>query len=109
MGALISMYAIAKYPAVFGKAGIFSPSFWIAPSMYDYISKSNLRKSKIYFISGESESENMVSDMKKMYNQLLNQGVKKSNLKFITKVDGKHSEWFWHREFPEFYKWLINQ
>lgn len=33
MGGLISYYAVAKYPSVFGKAGVFSPSFWIAPQM----------------------------------------------------------------------------
>ena len=28
-GGLVSYYAILKYPEVFGKAGIFSPAFWI--------------------------------------------------------------------------------
>ena len=28
MGGLISMYAVLKYPYVFGGAGVFSPAFW---------------------------------------------------------------------------------
>ncbi len=109
MGALISMYTIAKYPTVFGNAGIFSPSFWIAPTFYDYLLKRNLKKSKIYLVAGQLESEDMVSDIKKIYDELILKGSRKSNLKLMIKPDGKHSEWFWHREFPEFYKWLINQ
>ncbi len=29
MGGLISMYAVLKYPKLFGGAGVFSPSFWV--------------------------------------------------------------------------------
>ncbi|WP_162141798.1 alpha/beta hydrolase [Daejeonella oryzae] len=106
MGGLISMYAVAKYPRVFGKAGIFSPSFWLAPEIYTYISQSNIHKSKIYFLAGEQESREMVPDMKKMYDQLVSQGLNKKYMHFKTAADGKHSEWFWHREFPEFYNWI---
>ena len=31
MGGLISMYALLKYPKVFGGAGVFSPAFWVGP------------------------------------------------------------------------------
>jgi predicted alpha/beta superfamily hydrolase len=30
LGGLVSYYAILKYPEVFGKAGVFSPSFWFS-------------------------------------------------------------------------------
>ena len=107
MGGLISMYAFAKYPGVFGKAGIFSPAFWIAPEIYTYVSKQKFKKQKIYFVAGDLESTEMVHDMKKMYNQLLLQGIKQKQMHLKTAPDGKHSEWFWHREFPEFYNWII--
>src|SRR5438132_769367 len=32
MGGLISLYAALKYPDVFGRVGVFSPAFWVAPS-----------------------------------------------------------------------------
>ncbi len=33
MGGLISLYAVIKYPHVYGAAGIFSPAFWTASAM----------------------------------------------------------------------------
>lgn len=107
MGGLISMYAAAKYPQVFGNAGVFSPSFWIAPKLYEFVHQHQMRKSKIYFVAGAHESEDMANDMERMYQLLLKDGLPKENMKLEIKVDGKHSEWFWHREFPDFYKWLV--
>jgi len=50
MGGLISMYAILKYPRVFGGAGIFSPAFWIGPQIFDDIRAKGAKvNSKIYF------------------------------------------------------------
>ncbi|MEZ0128795.1 alpha/beta hydrolase [Flavobacterium sp. LBUM151] len=34
LGGLVSYYAAIKYPAVFGKAGVFSPSFWFSNEIY---------------------------------------------------------------------------
>ncbi|MBD3748187.1 MAG: alpha/beta hydrolase [Sphingobacteriales bacterium] len=107
MGGLISMYAIAKYPNVFGNAGVFSPSFWIAPKLYDFVHQQKNYQLRIYFVAGAHESEDMAGDMEKMYQLLLKDGLPKENMKLAIKADGKHSEWFWHREFPDFYKWLV--
>lgn len=108
MGGLISIYAAAKYPKVFGKAGVFSPAFWIAPEINSYLSGRKFRKQKLYFIAGDLESKDMVPDMKKIYDQLLSQGIKKNHILFKASSDGKHSEWFWKREYPQFYNWIMN-
>ncbi|MEO8794487.1 MAG: alpha/beta hydrolase-fold protein [Daejeonella sp.] len=109
MGGLISMYAIAKYPKVFGKAAVFSPSFWLTPEIYEFVKEENLKKNKIYFLAGELESNEMVPDMIKMRELLISEGVKEKNLKIKTSPDGKHSEWFWHKEFPDFYNWITGK
>nr|MBC7612739.1 alpha/beta hydrolase [Pseudopedobacter sp.] len=109
MGGLIAMYAIAKYPKVFGNAGVFSPSFWIAPRIYDFIDQQKLKNSRIYFVAGAHESEDMANDMEKMYRLLLKAGISQRDMKLVIKEDGKHSEWFWHREFPSFIDWLRRQ
>lgn len=106
MGGLIAMYAIAKYPKVFGNAGVFSPSFWIAPKMYDFVNHQKLKNSRIYFVAGAHESEDMANDMEKMYQLLLENGLPSSKMKLVIKEDGKHSEWFWHQEFTPFIDWL---
>jgi predicted alpha/beta superfamily hydrolase len=108
MGGLISLYAAAKYPKVFGRAGVFSPAFWVAPEIYSYLPGKKFRKQKLYFIAGELESNEMVPDMKKIYDQLFLQGVKKKNMRLMIAPDGKHSEWFWHREYTQFYNWIMN-
>ena len=107
MGGLISFYAALKYPKTFGVAGVFSPAFWVAPLIYDFAEKSKLnKKTRIFFLAGELESKEMVPDMRKMYDLLIKKGYPATHLKFVTQPDGQHSEWFWHREFPKFYKWL---
>ena len=108
MGGLISMYTAAKYPEVFGKAGVFSPSFWIAPEVYNFVKTTKPAKQRFYFVAGDLESNDMVPDMQKMYDQLLVQGRNKKRIFLKHAPDGRHSEWFWHREFPDFYKWIMN-
>ncbi|MBC7417949.1 MAG: hypothetical protein H7325_07320 [Pedobacter sp.] len=107
MGGLISMYAINAYPKTFGAAGIFSPSFWLAPKIYDEVATNlkALKNHKIFFVAGDKESADMVTDMKKMFNLLNPNGLDK-NIIFSEQPDGKHSEWFWHREFVPFYKFI---
>jgi metallo-beta-lactamase class B len=105
MGGLISFYAVLKYPMVFGGAGIFSPSFWIAPSLINEIEK---RKSAVqpalYFVCGEQESNTMVADVKKIYNELQRNQYKKLFLKIVPQ--GRHQEQFWQQEMYECYRWL---
>lgn len=109
MGGLISMYAIATYPKIFGSAGIFSPAFWIAKPLADdlKIAVPNLKTNKIYILGGTLESKTMVDDMNTIY-KLLDHTGKNKNMKLVEKNDGEHKEWFWNREFLDFYKFIIN-
>lgn len=107
MGGLISMYAIAEYPNVYGSAGVFSPAFWLAPKIYKDVAakRVGLKNSKIFFVAGDKEGTAMVRDMKKVHDILNPNGANK-NVVFLEKEDGKHTEWFWHREFVPFYKFI---
>ena len=54
LGGLISYYAMLRYPETFGKAGIFSPSFWIAPKINDLTDLvGNKLKGQFFFLAGE--------------------------------------------------------
>ena len=67
MGGLISMYAILKYPNIFGNAGVFSPAFWIAPDIYQFAQQKSLpANARIYFVCGDIEDKTMVADMRKI-------------------------------------------
>ncbi len=107
MGGLISLYAVMQYPQVFGGAGIFSPSLWIAPQLYVDAEKfSTTDTHKFYFYAGGNESATMVSDMQKMADIL----SKKTNyeMRRIVNPLGQHQEKYWREEFAGFYKWLMN-
>lgn len=106
MGGLISMYAVLKYPAVFGYAGVFSPAFWAAMPILDDIKKKGKNvNSHIYFYAGKQESESMVTDMMKVFAAMSK--VSKSKMEMVIRDGGQHNEARWRLEFPLFYKWLM--
>ncbi|MCX2572991.1 alpha/beta hydrolase [Pedobacter sandarakinus] len=107
LGGLISMYAISTYPKVFGSAGIFSPAFWLAPKIYEDVAQAaiQMKNSKLFFVAGDKEGVAMVEDMKKVHH-ILNPEGKNKKVVFVEKEDGKHTEWFWHREFVAFYQFI---
>jgi predicted alpha/beta superfamily hydrolase len=110
MGGLISMYAVLKYPGVFGNAGIFSPAFWIAPDIYKYALQTNLNsKLRFYFVCGDAESENMVADMQKMADLIRSKGISEKNTPEVLAKGTKHNEKQWNGDFPGFYNWLLGK
>lgn len=108
LGGLVSFYAGLKYPKVFGKVGCFSPSFWFSDKIYNLTKETKKINTKIYFICGDSESEDMVSDMEKMENLIRDKRCDCLNLtKTIVVKDGKHNEKLWAKEFAKAYLWLF--
>lgn len=108
MGGIISMYAILKYPKVFGGAGVFSPAFWVGPKIFDDIkTKGNKVKGSIYFYAGKQEGEAMVPDMLKAFEGMAR--VSKARMETVIRDDGKHNEPTWRKEFPLFYKWITKK
>jgi predicted alpha/beta superfamily hydrolase len=106
MGGLISLYALAKYPNVFGGAGVFSPAFWTSPSMYDAVSSTTWKSAnKLYFYAGGKEGGLMIPDMEKMIKIV--EGKGKSHLRIIKAPLGQHNEATWRKYFPDFYSWIL--
>lgn len=103
MGGLISMYAITKYPNVFGAAGVFSPAFWVAPAIFDEVKNADWGKHqpRIFFYAGGKESEQMVPDMNKMIKVIEAKG--NYRIRRVLAPLGQHNEPTWRSEFPEFY------
>jgi predicted alpha/beta superfamily hydrolase len=107
LGGLVSYYAVLNYPDTFGKAGVFSPSFWFTDDMYDLTEAAEAIDSKIYFMAGDSESEEMVRDMEKMEKLLLKKVKNKSQVNKKIVKGGQHSEALWAKEFAEAFLWLM--
>jgi len=106
MGGLISMYAILKYPKVFGGAGVFSPAFWVGPKIFDDIkAKGKKVNAKIYFYAGDAEGESMVPMTIRAFNEM--HRVSKSKMAEVIRAGAKHNEPRWRIEFPLFYEWLF--
>jgi predicted alpha/beta superfamily hydrolase len=109
MGGLISLYAVLKYPKVFGCAGVFSPAFWISGAkIFDDIKKKGKKiNSRIYFYGGKLEGETMVPDILKAFEIMAK--VSKSRMTTVIRDEGKHNEARWRKEFPLFYEWISPQ
>lgn len=107
MGGLISFYTAISYPEVFGNAGVFSPSFWIAPKIFEEAEKRlpHLASSAFYFYGGGKEGDSLIENLTKMQ-QLFG---KQPGLRQKTAViaAGQHNEKFWQAAFPGFYRWLL--
>lgn len=110
MGGLISMYAGIAYPDVFGRVGALSSAFWFSGEAYSQVSATGVKSSSyFYMLSGAQEGGNQAGDMEKMVTTLLSSGAATGQVYSKTHSDGKHSEWYWAREFPSMYKWLFEK
>lgn len=110
MGGLISMYAALKYPDVFGSAGIFSPAFWIAPGIYQYARQQRIDPhSRVYFVCGDAEGEDVVTNMEKMISILRAKGLDEKSTPEVVVKGAQHNEKQWNGDFPAFYNWLIRK
>ena len=108
LGGLISFYAVLKYPEVFGKAGVFSPSFWFSEEIYKLMESSEKTKARIFLLCGDKESENMVLEVKKMETLLDRNRCYCLNLnKSVIVKDGEHNEKLWRENFEQAVKWLF--
>jgi len=107
LGGLVSYYATLKYPETFGKAGVFSPSFWFSNDIYTLTEKAPKIKTKIYFLCGDKESDDMVKDMTKMERLL---DTKRCYCLHLTKSKivkgGEHNEKLWRDGFVKAVLWL---
>ena len=108
LGGLISYYAVLKYPTVFGKAGVFSPSFWYSNEIFELTKKTKKLKAKIYFMCGDNEDAEMVTDLNKMV--YLVDSIRCHCLA-LNKTEiikgGQHNEKLWRTNFKKAYLWLF--
>lgn len=111
LGGLFSYYSLLKHPGVFGKALVFSPSFWFTGEIFEFTSQQNaeiLNKVALLMMAGEKESETMVPLMFKMRQQLLDQGMPSCNIYVRSFANGAHNENFWSSILPQAVLWLVD-
>lgn len=109
LGGLVSFYALLKYPEVFGRAGVFSPSFWFCRNQInEMLEKTKKFKAKVYFMCGDNEGDaDVIPDLNKV-EYLVN--TKRCECKMLNKKrivkGGQHNEKQWRDGFVKAYLWL---
>lgn len=106
MGGLISLYAVLKYPQVYGGAGIFSPAFWTASGIDSaVIAQAKKVNTKLFFYAGGKEGDLMIPDMKRIEKEI----KERSSSPIQEKIDpdAHHNEAAWRKYFPDFYEWGV--
>ena len=108
LGGLISMYAGLAHQDVFGKVGVFSPSYWVSDAaLQQPTSVGKQAVMRFYQLMGTPEGSTHVANMWAMQNELYAAGFTTDEVLTVEKPDGQHSEWFWAREFADAYTWLF--
>ncbi|MDX2286581.1 MAG: alpha/beta hydrolase-fold protein [Bacteroidia bacterium] len=108
MGGLISFYLALRYPETFGKAGIFSPSFWFSREAFRFASQY-YRGNRLYFLAGGAEHAMMERGARRMYELLVRHAQDPAQIRLKVVPDGTHSEAFWAAELEESLLWLFGR
>ncbi|RKS53483.1 putative alpha/beta superfamily hydrolase [Gillisia mitskevichiae] len=111
LGGLFAYYATLKHPDIFGKALVFSPSFWYSEDIFNLTESAELNslsKNQFYFRAGEKESETMVPLMLKMKELLSSKQISEAQINIEAVPNGEHNEAFWASLFPEAALWLMD-
>jgi predicted alpha/beta superfamily hydrolase len=104
MGALISLYAFFRHPAIFGMVGAMSPAFWVGHgAIYRYIEQATFNEGRIYLDNGTREMS-----ARQMHRLLLQRGYQDgANLRYVTEKGGEHTESAWARRLPDALRFLL--
>jgi predicted alpha/beta superfamily hydrolase len=110
MGGLISQFGVMRHQEVFGMAGVFSPSLWFSSQVFAQIPLEGRRQpTRFYLLAGALESSSLVAQTQQLAQSLRSVGFDSTDIAVRIRSDGQHSEWFWRREFPEAYRWLLRR
>ena len=108
MGGLISHYALLRYPQVFGKAAIFSPSYWYSGEVYAQTKAHPWPAgTRAYFYIGGREGDESVPDVERMLPLLATPDRAARDITFRIEPEAEHNERAWRAEFPRAVAWLF--
>lgn len=107
LGGLEADYAIHRYPEVFGKAGVFSPSYWVSDEPFDQAQRAALPvDSRVYLYMGGKEGEDSVANVERMAQLLrVHGGADAVALQVV--AEAEHNERAWRVAFPVAVRWLF--
>jgi predicted alpha/beta superfamily hydrolase len=117
MGGLVSLYAYFRYPSVFARAGVMSPSIWFGQgAIVDFIRDARVTRGRVYLDVGTSEGAGTLRDVRRLGRLLVRKGFRRrrqlssagaasasgerrsstsSALRYVEDAGGRHTEAAW--------------
>jgi predicted alpha/beta superfamily hydrolase len=116
MGGLLSLYGFFRYPSVFGRAGVMSPSIWYGQAaILDFMAEAQIPTGRLYVDVGTAEGVGTLRDARRLGRLLVRKGftrerrgrgrrgsasrrgADRSVLRYLEDQGGRHSEADWAR------------
>jgi predicted alpha/beta superfamily hydrolase len=110
LGGLLTIYLGFKYPNVFGKLAILSPSvWWNQRAILDFVARAPIEShSRIWLDVGTKEGESTVQNVTALRDTLVHRGWQDNqNLHFELIPDAQHNEEAWSRRVGPFLQFLF--
>jgi predicted alpha/beta superfamily hydrolase len=107
LGGLISHAALLWHGEVFSRYGLFSPSYWAAPRLFDETAAATLPAgTQVYLYCGGREGGSMAGQTRHMHRRLSRQ-LPPGQLSLHIAPDAEHNEAAWRAELPSALKALF--
>jgi predicted alpha/beta superfamily hydrolase len=123
MGGLISLYAYFRHPAVFGRAGVMSPSIWFGHGrVLDYIAAAKVPCGRLYVDVGTSEGMSTLRDARRLGRLLVRIGFRRRRsagargpggevenpaLRYVEDPGSRHNEADWAKRLEDALEFLL--
>lgn len=109
LGGLSADYAIHRYPEVFGRAGVFSPAYWVSEEPFRVAASKPLpADARVYLFMGGREGEQAVPLVRRMEQTLRAKGGMAGNVTLRVVPEAEHNEAAWREAFPVAVRWLFS-
>jgi len=113
LGGLMTHYALLAYPQVFGRAAIFSPSYWYSNEVYAQTAAHPWRPdARVYIYIGGHEGDESQADVERMLTLLsppCDPACRpRPQITYHVVPEARHDERAWRAEFPRAIAWLFD-
>jgi predicted alpha/beta superfamily hydrolase len=113
MGGLVSLYAYFRFPSVFGRAGVMSPSLWYGQgAVLDFVGDARTPRGRLYLDVGMQEGAGTLKDARRLGRLLVRKGFRRkprasSSLRYVEDPHGRHQEASWARRLDGALEFLL--
>jgi predicted alpha/beta superfamily hydrolase len=111
LGGLLTVYLGLKYPSVFGKLAVLSPSvWWNQRAILDFVARAPLKaaRPRIWLDAGTKEGASTVQNVTALRDSLIRRGWQENqDLHFELIPDAQHNEDAWSRRVGPFLQFLF--